>query len=96
MTTTPKINEMKVLVVLAAHHGACFPFRPLMRRTRLSRTEVRRACRSLRRKGLARYERALWTEDGEMVGAGYGATAAVAEAADPVAVKRYTTKWYDR
>ena len=37
----------------------------------VTRAEVRRACRSLWRKGLASYHRGLQTEDGEMAGAGY-------------------------
>lgn len=48
------------------------------------RKAVRRACRSLARKGLARYGRGLWTEDGEMAGAGYAATkAAVTDSPTP-------------
>lgn len=38
------------------------------------RSAVRRACRSLARKGLMRYQRGLLTEDGEAAGAGYGIT----------------------
>lgn len=36
-----------------------------------ARAGVRRACRSLARKGLAEYHKGLWTEDGEPAGAGY-------------------------
>ena len=43
------------------------------------RARIRRACRSLARKGLAEYMRGLWTEDGEMAGAGYGITKAGVE-----------------
>lgn len=42
----------------------------------LDRPRIRRACRSLARKGLAEYHRGLWTEDGEMAGAGYCITSA--------------------
>ena len=40
----------------------------------LDRKRVRRACRSLARKGLLQFGRGLWTEDGEPAGSGYGAT----------------------
>lgn len=68
--------------VLRALHGAwneyedfCFlSFRPICRRTKLNRQVVRRCCRALKRKGLAQFERALWTEDGELAGSGYGCT----------------------
>jgi hypothetical protein len=43
------------------------------------RTAVRRACRSLARKGLAEYHKGLWTMDGVPGGAGYAATMAGAD-----------------
>jgi DNA-binding MurR/RpiR family transcriptional regulator len=83
MTKAIKIgaNERKVLRVLANHYGdfGCFGFRALQHRTRLKRAEVRRACRSLRRKGLAEFARALRSDDGEPRGSGYGATKAGVE-----------------
>lgn len=39
--------------------------------TALDRKTVRRACRYLARRGMAEYERGLWTESGEMAGSGY-------------------------
>lgn len=74
--------------VLRALHGAwseyedfCYQsFRPICRRTRLPRNVVRRCCRSLKRKGLAQFERVLFTEDGELAGSGYACTRAGAEA----------------
>lgn len=68
--------EKKVLAVLVDEYGdfGHFPFRPLMKRTGLTRAIVRRACRSLKRKGLAAFSNALWSGDGEPCGAGYGAT----------------------
>lgn len=51
-----------------------FPFRYLCNETGLERPVVRRICRYLARRGLAQYQRGLWTEDGEPVGSGYGAT----------------------
>lgn len=50
------------------------PFRVLERRG-LSRDLARAICRELNSEGLAAYRRALWSEDGEMRGAGYGITA---------------------
>lgn len=44
--------------------------------TGLNRTQVCRACRALRRLGFMMFERGCFTEDGEVAGSGYGATAA--------------------
>lgn len=46
----------------------------------LPRPQVRRAVRSLARKGLAAYSRALMNEDGGLAGAGYALTLAGGEA----------------
>src|SRR5665811_2116021 len=54
-------------------------FRGLCDKTQLDRKIVRRACRALKRKGLAEYGRGLWTEDGEVAGSGYAATQAGAD-----------------
>ena len=75
----PVLNaqELKVLKrLVVGFNDCCYNFRGLSRHTRLKRADVRRACRSLARKGFARYERALWNEDGGPAGAGYGATRA--------------------
>jgi hypothetical protein len=50
------------------------PFAPIMAATGLPRARVRFICRHLARKGLLHFCRALWTEDGEMRGSGYGLT----------------------
>lgn len=60
-------------------------FKPIMEATGLSRSEVRRACRSLRRKGLAEYSRGLWADDGQPAGAGYAATPAGRKALEDLA-----------
>lgn len=78
-------DERKVLRVLERIRGDyeafCFlSFRPICRRTKLTHNQVRRCCRSLKRKGLAEYGRGLWTEDGEVAGSGYACTKAGAEA----------------
>lgn len=82
MNVTPV--ERKVLTALVRSYSSyedfCFSgFKSLCSRTRLDRKRVRRACRSLTRKGLAQFARGLWTEDGEPAGSGYAATKAGAE-----------------
>ncbi len=67
-------DEVAVLQFLSAHRADeenCYPFAPIAQRTGLDRRRVRRACRSLARKGLTQFERGLWTEDGEPAGSGY-------------------------
>lgn len=68
----------KVLVFLADEYSedyGCFGFSGIIDGTGIDdRKAVRRACRLLARKGLARYVRTLWSDDGEPRGAGYGAT----------------------
>ncbi len=41
---------------------------------KMDRSEVRRICRHLARKGWTEYGRGLWTEDGEPFGSGYRIT----------------------
>jgi hypothetical protein len=60
-------NERKVLAILAE------AFDSLARQTKLERNIVRRACRSLAKKGLAKFEQTLWNDDGP-AGSGYRAT----------------------
>ena len=69
-------NERKVLGALNfSEDGHCFcGFAWLMEETGLDRKAVRRACRSLKKKGLAQFARGLWNEDGEPCGSGYAAT----------------------
>ena len=69
--------EAKVYAVLVSEGVSDAPyqgFASICHETKLTRKEVRLACRSLTRKGLAVYARCLFTEDGEMAGAGYAAT----------------------
>ena len=57
---------------LTEPHGEyCVAFDPLQRETGLDRRVVRRSVRALKRKGLAEFHSALWTEDGQPAGAGY-------------------------
>lgn len=77
-----KINarERAVLTCLAEHHSyegfGFMTFKPIMAATRLRRSEVRRACRALKRKGLAEYSNGLCNDDGAFMGAGYASTQA--------------------
>ena len=81
-----KLNPQaqKVLQFLADEYSedfGCYSFAGIMSGAGINdRAAVRRACRLLARKGLARYERSLWSDDGEPRGAGYGATKAGVEA----------------
>lgn len=82
MNTKISEKEKAVLTVLAEEWGDeqnCLFFRGIV--SRLERTplkldlrQVRLACRSLARKGLASYERGLFDDDGMVAGSGYCAT----------------------
>ena len=77
MKITINDKEKKVLKILvedAAMEGDCFYFRYISKKTKLIRAEVRRICRSLAKKELAKYERGLFDDEGMTAGSGYGAT----------------------
>ncbi len=78
-------NERKVLSVLAEHarwDENYMTFNGIKNKgLELDRKQIRRACRSLARKGLAEYGRGLWNDAGEVAGSGYCATKAGVEAA---------------
>ena len=65
-----------VLTYLVEHVGVdmFISFAPIMRHTKLDRPTVRRACRMLKRRGLADFSAGLWNDDGEPCGSGYCAT----------------------
>lgn len=74
-------NERKILEILANDYDSSgwdetgfWSFAPLEHKSGLDRRHVRLACRSLARKGLTKYLKGLVNLDGEMAGAGYGAT----------------------
>lgn len=75
-------TELKVLEALVdgCGGGLYWPFDPIARHAEIERAAVRRACRSLARKGLAEFASGLWTEDGDPAGSGYRATKAGEEA----------------
>lgn len=69
-------SEGKCLAVLAEYYhdeANYFPFASIAADTRLNLTQVKRAVRSLARKGLAQYARGLWNDEGP-AGSGYGCT----------------------
>jgi hypothetical protein len=70
-------NERAVLEILAEAYApeewGAYGFKGLSQTTKLDVKIVRRACRSLARKGLSVYERTLWNDDGP-AGAGYRAS----------------------
>jgi Helix-turn-helix domain len=70
-------DETTVLRFLGKYYngeGGCFPFEPICQATRLNRARVRRACRSLKRKGFAEFYSGLWSDDGLPAGSGYCCT----------------------
>jgi hypothetical protein len=72
-------NEQKALGALAEaysdYEDFCFlSFKGVAERSGLDPKLVRRTVRSLARKGFARYGKGLWTDDGELAGAGYCCT----------------------
>lgn len=75
-------NEIKVLYMLARMWSDSWGessftyFRYIVEETKLELKVVRRACRSLRRKGLAEFMRGLMDDEGQVAGSGYGATQA--------------------
>lgn len=77
-------TETKVLQALVDaddYSGFCYlNFASICADTRLERKQVRRACRSLARKGLAEFGKGLWTDEGEPAGSGYCATRKAAAA----------------
>ncbi len=78
-------NEVKVLAALASVRSEDFGFigfRGIRARVKLPRQAIRLACRSLKRKGLARFSAGLWSEDGEPAGSGYAATEAGYDASE--------------
>lgn len=75
----PRINEsegyvLNVLESVYDYEGNCMPFAWIADQTKQTVKEVRRAARSLARKGLAKYERGLFDDDGRVAGSGYRCT----------------------
>lgn len=75
----PKISHseikcLEVLVEYYSHDCNCLYFRAFPEKTGLTLIGVKRAVRSLAKKGLAEYVRGLFDEDGFVAGSGYRAT----------------------
>lgn len=75
------VSDRERLLLLAMQEAGasperCFTFAGLANLGALERLHIRRTVRALARKGLALYQRGLWTEDGEPAGSGYGLTEA--------------------
>ena len=74
----PSALEAKVLA--AWDNGDCYPesdglsFDGIATLSGVPRQKIRRAVRALARKGYTQYHRAMWSDDGEPRGAGYGLT----------------------
>lgn len=76
---TLNTKEWRVLKILSEHYedyANCLFFRGIAKQAHMNKKDVRRACRSLARKGLAAYERGLFDEDGKVAGSGYYCTKA--------------------
>jgi DNA-binding IclR family transcriptional regulator len=83
-------REMQALNALAGIEREHYlNFKAVARRSGLRFEYVRRSVRALARKGLAEYGKGLWTEDGELAGAGYRATAAGRAAATKPILEDY-------
>ncbi len=79
METETKISEReeKCLEVLAGIYGNdadCMYMKYIAKELGLEYRQVKRAVRSLARKGLAEYVRGLFDDDGMVAGSGYRAT----------------------
>lgn len=74
-TPTLSLDDWAVLDAIGTE-DYCFTFLGIQQATGLSREVVRASCRRLRGVGLARFQSGLMSEDGDLVGSGYGATKA--------------------
>jgi hypothetical protein len=76
-TTTISERERRCLDELVEYFESdmnCLYFKYIASETKLTESQVRRAVRSLARKGLAEYVRGLFDDDGQVAGSGYCAT----------------------
>lgn len=81
-TSEVKVNdkELAVLRIIAEDYDdvdwRAWYMRGIAKELKVEIPQVRRALRSLARKGLAAYERGLFDEDGQVAGSGYRCTKA--------------------
>ncbi len=90
MSTKTERDRLAVLIALTTAQGESifgeecyFPFASIMSRTGLDRASVRNACRVLKRRGYTDFKAGLWTEEGDLAGAGYRITDAGKAALGP-------------
>lgn len=69
-----ELKALRALGQVYADDGNYLSFRAVAQRSGLDLQHVRRSVRALARKGFAQYGKGLWSEDGEMRGAGYCCT----------------------
>lgn len=74
ITQLSKRELMALRAFAGVENGYCLSFSGVAGRSELDPKHVRRTVRALARKGLAQYEKGLWSEDGEVAGSGYGLT----------------------
>jgi len=71
-------REQKCLAVLVDYVNGeeerCVYMKTIAEETKLTLVQVRRSVRALARKGLAKYHRGLFDEDGKVAGSGYCAS----------------------
>lgn len=74
--TEAQTRERSILLIMADAEPdmGYFGFDTLSKRTAIEKRLVRTDCRRLARKGLAKFGRGLWTDDGEPAGSGYAIT----------------------
>lgn len=74
MSALVKLSPTEALVFTAwvdVEQETGFSFKEAAARSGVPHGSIRRAVRALARKGLLRYERALFNEDGDLLGGGY-------------------------
>jgi hypothetical protein len=88
-------NELRALEVLSDHYGAegpCLYFRTIAEIGGIDPKKVRRAVRSLARKGYAEYVRGLFDDEGKTAGSGYCCTRAGVDAFAAVTIDERGSK----
>ncbi len=76
-TSLPKLGPIEARVFTAwkdTDPDWAYPFRSIAKHSGVERHHIRRAVRSLARKGLVVFRKGLFTEDGEVAGSGYALT----------------------
>ena len=74
MNLTKREQTVLNFLAEASEDFGCYPFNPISRATGIDRKIVRRACRSLKLKGMTEFHSGLCAEDGKFVGSGYCAS----------------------